>query len=144
MSIASRDCCIKGLLFAQGIGDYEPLHRDRRSRLDALTTGDGRPLPVHLKAQISRELDRLELLLEQIKAVEAERDHLLIRTLNLQLTWELVGQGAGLSKRRSDLRLVFDIQGLSPLHDLARVQRQLQLICGRPVRRKRFFEAIDT
>src|SRR3954453_16381791 len=68
---------IKGLLFAQGIGDYEPLHRDRRTRLDALTTGDGRPLPVHLKAQISRELDRLELLLEQIKAVEAERDHLL-------------------------------------------------------------------
>jgi len=68
---------IKGLLFAQGIGDYEPLHRDRRTRLDALATGDGRPLPVHLKAQISRELDRLELLLEQIKAVEAERDHLL-------------------------------------------------------------------
>ena len=68
---------IKGLLFAQGIGDYEPLHRDRRSRLDALATGDGRPLPVHLKAQISRELDRLELLLEQIKAVETERDHLL-------------------------------------------------------------------
>jgi transposase len=68
---------IKGLLFAQGIGDYEPLHRDRRTRLDALTTGDGRPLPVHLKAQISRELDRLELLLEQIKAVETERDHLL-------------------------------------------------------------------
>ena len=68
---------IKGLLFAQGIGTYEPLHRDRRTRLDALATGDGRPLPVHLKAQISRELDRLELLLEQIKAVEAERDHLL-------------------------------------------------------------------
>jgi len=68
---------IKGLLFAQGIGDYEPLHRDRRARLDALTTGDGRPVPVHLKAQISRELDRLELLLEQINAVEAERDHLL-------------------------------------------------------------------
>ena len=68
---------IKGLLFAQGIGDYEPLHRDRRTRLDALTTGDGRPLPMHLKAQISRELDRLELLLEQIKAVETERDHLL-------------------------------------------------------------------
>ena len=40
----------------------------------ALTTGDGRPLPPHLKTQIRRELDRLELLLEQIKAVEAERD----------------------------------------------------------------------
>jgi len=31
-------------------------------------------VPDHLKAQISRELDRLELLLAQIKAVEAERD----------------------------------------------------------------------
>ena len=64
---------VKGLLFAQGVREYEPLHRCRRARLDELETGDGRPLPTHLKAQISRELDRLELLLEQIKAVEAER-----------------------------------------------------------------------
>jgi transposase len=68
---------IKGLLFAQGISDYAPLQRDRRARLEALRTGDGRMLPVHLKAQISRELDRLELLLDQIKAVEAAQDALL-------------------------------------------------------------------
>ena len=68
---------IKGLLFAQGICDYEPLRRDRRQRLETLRTGDGRPLPPYLKAQIGRELDRLELLLEQLKAVEAERDALL-------------------------------------------------------------------
>jgi transposase len=68
---------IKGLLFAQGVSGYEPLRRDRRRRLDELSTGDGRPLPEHLKRQISRELDRLELLLEQIKAVEGERDELL-------------------------------------------------------------------
>ena len=68
---------IKGLLFAQGISDYEPLRRDRRQRLEVLTTGDGRPLPTHLKTQISRELDRLELLLNQIKLTEAERDALL-------------------------------------------------------------------
>ena len=68
---------IKGLLFAQGISDYEPLHRDRRRRLEQLTTGDGRSLPAHLKAQIGRELDRLELLLRQLKAVEAERNALL-------------------------------------------------------------------
>jgi transposase len=60
---------IKGLLFSQGISDYQPLRRNRRQRLDELKTGDARPLPLHLKAQISRELDRLELLLEQIKAV---------------------------------------------------------------------------
>ena len=68
---------IKGLLFSQGVSGYEPLRRDRRQRLNELNTGDGRPLPRHLKSQIGRELDRLELLLEQIKAVEGERDELL-------------------------------------------------------------------
>jgi transposase len=71
---------IKGLLFAQGISGYEPLRRDRRSRLEQLTTGDGRPLPARLKAQIGRELDRLELLLGQLHAVEAERDAVLTPT----------------------------------------------------------------
>jgi transposase len=68
---------IKGLLFAQGIFDYVPLRRDRRKRLEALRTGDGRALLPHLQAQISRELDRLELLLNQIAAVEREQDALL-------------------------------------------------------------------
>jgi transposase len=74
---------IKGLLFSQGIRDYEPLRRDRRANLEALYTGDGRLLPDHLKAQISRELDRLELLLEQIKAVEAERDALVMEDVSV-------------------------------------------------------------
>jgi transposase len=68
---------IKGLLFAQGVFGYEPLRKRRRERLEALTTGDSRPLPAHLKAQIVRELDRLEILLAQLKTVEAERDSLL-------------------------------------------------------------------
>ena len=68
----------KGLLFAQGVSDYEPLRRDRRQRLDELKTGDGRPLSMHLKTQIGRELDRLELLLTQIKQTEIERDALLV------------------------------------------------------------------
>src|SRR5271156_5937582 len=68
---------VKGLLFSQGISGSEPLRRDRRRRLDTLQTGDGRRLPDHLKAQVCRELDRLELLLEQIKAVEVERDALI-------------------------------------------------------------------
>jgi len=68
---------IKGLLFCQGISGYEPLRRDRRERLEELQTGDGRRLPQHLKAQVDRELDRLELLLKQIKTVEGERDALL-------------------------------------------------------------------
>ena len=68
---------IKGLLFCQGICEYEPLRRDRRDRPEELRTGDGGPLPTHLKAQVDRELDRLELLLKQIKTVEGERDALL-------------------------------------------------------------------
>src|SRR5207237_10087349 len=63
---------IKGLLFAQGISGYEPLRRDRRARLEALRTGDGRELPAPLKAQIGRDHERTELLVEQVKAVEAE------------------------------------------------------------------------
>jgi len=65
---------IKGLLFSIGVRDFEPTRRDRRLRLEALRTGDGQPLPAHLKAQLCRELDRLELLNGQIKAVETERD----------------------------------------------------------------------
>jgi transposase len=67
---------IKGLLFSQGIA-FKPLYGNRRARLEQLRTGDGRALPEHMKRQISRELDRLELLLEQIKAVEAERNTML-------------------------------------------------------------------
>jgi transposase len=68
---------IKGLCAAQGICDYEPLKRDRWQRLDQLTTGDGRVLPSRLKAEIGRELKRLEMVLTMLAEVEAERDALL-------------------------------------------------------------------
>ena len=65
---------IKGLLAGQGITSYDPLHKDRRTRLEGLMTGDGRPLPGRLRAALLRELARIELLLQQIADVEAERD----------------------------------------------------------------------
>jgi len=68
---------IKGLLCGQGIIDYDPLRKDRLARLDALETGDGRPLPERLKAEIRRELERVELVASQIAAVERERDALI-------------------------------------------------------------------
>src|SRR5947199_8702900 len=52
---------IRGLLFGQGITNYNPLHKNRRKGLEELRTGDGQPVPVHLKAEILREIDRLEL-----------------------------------------------------------------------------------
>src|SRR5437879_7885366 len=67
---------VKGLLFSQGISGYEPLRRDRRERLDTLQTGDGRRLPDHLKAQVCREHDRLELVLGQVKEGEGAGDRL--------------------------------------------------------------------
>ena len=68
---------VKGLLFGQGVSGYEPLRSDRRKRLEELKTGDGRLLSPNLKAQISRELDRIELLLTHIKDVEEARDTML-------------------------------------------------------------------
>lgn len=65
---------IKGLLFSVGVRDYQPLRHDRLDRLVKMHTGDGQPLPARLKGRLDRELDRLDLLNEQIKAVEAERD----------------------------------------------------------------------
>jgi transposase len=65
---------IKGLCAAQGIYGYEPLKRDRRARLAALCTGDGRTLPPRLAAEIGRELTRLEVVLDMIADLEAVRD----------------------------------------------------------------------
>lgn len=68
---------IKGLLACQGVRDYEPLHRDRRARLGELMTGDGRCLPARLRAELEREIARLEQCLAQITQVESERDALM-------------------------------------------------------------------
>jgi transposase len=65
---------IRGVLASQGVSGYDPLRRHRRERLAELTTLDGRPLPAYLRDELGRALDRLELLVCQIHAVEAARD----------------------------------------------------------------------
>ena len=65
---------IKGLLATQGIYDYEPLGRHGRERFEALTTAMGTPLPRHLQEEMMRHLQRLELVLEMIRAAERQRD----------------------------------------------------------------------
>jgi transposase len=67
---------VKGLLASQGIVGYQPMRRGCRERLEELQTGDGRPLPPRLKAELGRALDRIELVRRQIAVVEAERDAL--------------------------------------------------------------------
>ena len=64
---------IKGLCAVQGVYDYEPRRPNRMLRLEQLRTGDGHKLPPHLMAEIVRELQRLELVLTMIKAIEAQR-----------------------------------------------------------------------
>jgi transposase len=65
---------IKGLLKTQGIMDFDPRAAGAMTRLDALVTGDGRPLGPCLRREIVRELDRLKLVMQQIEQVETERD----------------------------------------------------------------------
>jgi transposase len=65
---------IKGLCATQGIYDYAPLRPDREAQLEGLRSGDDRVLPARLKAEIIRELHRLELVLKMIAEIEAERD----------------------------------------------------------------------
>jgi transposase len=95
---------IKGLLFAQGISGYAPMRINRRGRLEVLRTGDGRALLPHVKAQISRELDRLELLLKQIKAVEAEQDALLAAA----------SRGAGENTARDPVPMLLALKAMGP------------------------------
>jgi len=65
---------IGAVLATLGVGDYNPLLRNRRCRLAQLRTGLGEPLPPNAHAKILRLLDRLELVLAQIAELERERD----------------------------------------------------------------------
>jgi transposase len=118
---------IKGLLFSQGASGYEPLNRDRREHLERLMTGDGRPLPNALKAQISRELDRLELLIEQIAEAEDARDAmlaaaeqsarepaLLLKLKGIGPEFAAVLWSEGLSRQFDNRRQVAAYAGLAP------------------------------
>jgi transposase len=68
---------ISAILATLGAGEYNPLRRDRRKRLDELRTALGDPLPMNAHAKIARILDRLELLLIQITELEKSRDAVL-------------------------------------------------------------------
>jgi len=65
---------IKGLLFAQGIRGVEPKLRSSRIGFVALRTAEGHPLPDRLRSELEREYARLDLIQQQLRAVERERD----------------------------------------------------------------------
>jgi len=65
---------IKGLLFAQGIRGINVM-KDYKSLAPAeLITGHGRSLPKRLGREITREIERLALVQEQLVEIEHERD----------------------------------------------------------------------
>ena len=68
---------IGAVLATLGVPEYNPLKRNRRQRLDELRTALGEPLPMHARAKITRMLDRLELMIEQITELERQRDAVL-------------------------------------------------------------------
>ena len=65
---------IKGLCALHGIYDYQPLRPQAMARLEQLRTAQGISLPPRLNSEIKRELQRLELVVEMIATLEAERD----------------------------------------------------------------------
>jgi transposase len=119
---------IKGLLFAQGIYDYEPMRDVCGERLQTLLTGDGRPLCRYLLIQLRRELARLALVLEQIRAVEVERDQVtaakrsdrsepVAMLLDLRGVWPEAAEvlwSEGLFRRFDNRRQVAAYAGLAP------------------------------
>jgi transposase len=64
---------IGGLLMTHGVRGFQPRSKDWRKRLDALRRPDGLSLPPACKAEITRECERLHLLLAQIAQVETEQ-----------------------------------------------------------------------
>jgi transposase len=65
---------IKGLLFGQGIRGINIKTQYKTLALDKLVTGDGHRLPPRLASEITREIQRLAMVQEQIAEIERERD----------------------------------------------------------------------
>jgi transposase len=68
---------IGGILATLGVKGYRVLKGDRREQLALLRQPDGDRVPQAARIRIERLLDRLELVLRQIREVEAARDAVL-------------------------------------------------------------------
>jgi transposase len=64
---------IKATLTRLGIRGFKPTLRKAAERLDGLRTPEGAPLPPNTMAELRREMARLHLIAEQIKAIEGAR-----------------------------------------------------------------------
>jgi transposase len=64
---------IKGFLVLHGIKLSNPSHKRFLEQLESLRTWDGRQVPPDLKSTIIREYDRLQMVEDQIRALEKEK-----------------------------------------------------------------------
>jgi transposase len=68
---------IKATLARLGIRGFKPTLRKAAERLEGLRTPEGEPVPPNTLAELRREMARLRLIAEQIKAIETARlEHL--------------------------------------------------------------------
>lgn len=92
---------IGGLLASLGITGYYPLRCNRRKRLEELRTPEGDVLPANAKTKISRILDRLELVVAQIAALEEVRD-------------AVVTKDAADGEAEGMIRMLAQVKGIGP------------------------------
>jgi transposase len=64
---------MKACLVRWGIRGFQPTLRQAAERLEALRTPEGEPLPPNTLAEMRRDMARLRLVRDQIKALEADR-----------------------------------------------------------------------
>jgi transposase len=64
---------IKAVVALFGIGGFNPRLRKAAQKLETLRTAEGTPLPENAHAELRRDLERLRLVHDQIRAVEGER-----------------------------------------------------------------------
>jgi len=115
---------VKGLCALQGVYDFEPLRPGAAERLGRLVTGDGRPFPRHLAAEVRRHLERLEQVCRQLAEVEAARDEpasplaegvaRLVRLCGVGRHTASVLQAEILGRRFANRREVAQYAGLAP------------------------------
>lgn len=69
---------VRAALEKSGLAWEGPVGPELARQLDALRSWDGQPLPPRLRAKLGRVFERLALINQQIAAVEAEREALLV------------------------------------------------------------------
>jgi transposase len=65
---------IGAILTTLGVEGFDPLRRDRRMRIEEVRTALGHSIPENAKGRIMRLIERLELVLDQIRTLERQRD----------------------------------------------------------------------